>query len=189
MMRQNVGVSVFVAGLSVAMLLCGRPAVVAAQETDETDEQKLVVSIERIWDRADHSAFTDIVPLGDYLYCTFREGSGHVPGVNGTVRVIRSRDRMNWESVALLAERHADLRDPKLSVTPDGRLMVNMGASFYHGKKRLGIESRVAFADSDGRSFGAPERVVFPPEMILGFDWMWRSHVARRCSLGLRPAV
>ena len=150
------------------------PRVATADETHETDEQRLVVSIERMWDRPAHAAFTDIAAHGDFLYCTFREGTGHVPGVNGVVRVIRSRDRMNWESVALLSERHVDLRDPKLSVTPDGRLMVNMGASYYHGPQRLKIESRVAIAASDGTTFGPPQKVIFPAEMITGMDWMWR---------------
>jgi hypothetical protein len=162
-----------------AVALAAAAAALAASASaaaDETREQKLVMSIERIWDRAAHSAFTDLAQLGDHLYCTFREGSGHIPGLNGVVRVIRSRDGANWQSVARLDEPHVDLRDPKLSITPDGRLMVNMGASYYHGKSRLSIESRVAFASSDGASFsmGPPQRVVFPKEIVTGGDWLWR---------------
>jgi hypothetical protein len=141
---------------------------------EETTEQKYVISIERIWDRAAHAAFTDLVAFGDHLYCTFREGSGHIPGLNGVIRVIRSRDGSNWESVALLEERHVDLRDPKLSITPDGRLMVNTGASYYHGEKRLGIESRVAFSSTDGARFAPPQKVELPQEIITGGDWLWR---------------
>ncbi len=126
----------------VAVLLVSFAVVATA---DETVDQKCVVSIERIWDRPAHAAFTDIIAMSGHLYCTFREGSGHIPGLNGVIRVIRSRDAANWESVAMLAEPHVDLRDPKLAIMPDGRLMINMGASRYHGDKRLGIESRVAF--------------------------------------------
>lgn len=162
----------FITRTAVAAVLLG--PLTSAAAADETVEQEHVVSIERIWDRPGHSAFTDIIALGNQLYCTFREGSDHVPGLNGVIRVIRSRDRMNWESVAVLEERHADLRDPKLAITPDGRLMVHMGASFYHGKKRLGIESRVAFAESDGATFGRPVRVVFPKEMTARANWLWR---------------
>jgi hypothetical protein len=157
---------------AVAAMLLG-PLIPAATAQDTID-QKYVVSIERIWDRPLHAAFTDIIAHDDHLYCTFREGSDHVPGLNGVIRVIRSRDWMNWESVAVLEERHADLRDPKLAITPDGRLMVNMGASFYHGKKRLRIESRVALADSDGATFGPPVRVEFPKEMSAEANWLWR---------------
>lgn len=65
----------------------------------ETVLQTHVVTVERIWNRAAHSAFTDIIRFEDDLYCTFREGSGHIPGRNGLIRVIRSHDGMNWESV------------------------------------------------------------------------------------------
>jgi hypothetical protein len=157
--------------LAAVASLGGMCANAAAQETAE---QKYVVSIERIWDRAAHSAFTDLIALGEHLYCAFREGSGHIPGLNGVIRVIRSRDGSNWESVARLDEEHFDLRDPKLALTPDGRLIVNMGASRYHGSKRLGIESRVAFAASNGGSFGPPQKVQFPREMVTGGDWLWR---------------
>lgn len=156
----------------VTLAVLNLPAL--GEETDETIEQKCIVSIERIWDRPAHSAFTDIIAHRDYLYCTFREGSGHIPGLNGVIRVLRSRDRMNWESVALLAERQVDLRDPKLSLTPDGRIMVNMGASSYHGAKRVGIASRVAFSDPAGLNFGPPQKIEFPREMITGSDWLWR---------------
>jgi hypothetical protein len=35
------------------------------------------------------------------------------------------------------------LRDPKLSVTPDGRLMVVLGGSLYEGEKLVSYQSRV----------------------------------------------
>ena len=132
------------------------------------------MQIDHIWDRSAPSAFTDIAKVGDHLYCTFREGSGHIPGLNGVVRVIRSRDEADWESVALLTERHIDLRDPKPSITPDGRLMVNMGASTYHGKERLGIASRVSFSGRDGTGFSPPQKAELPESIVTGFDWLGR---------------
>ena len=164
--------------LLFAFSIALQAAAVAAQAADasagETAEQRYIIAIERIWDRAGHSAFTDILLVGDDLYCAFREGSGHIPGLNGLIRVLRSRDRKHWESVALLEERHVDLRDPKLSLAPDGRIVLNMGASYYHGTKRLAIESRVAFGSPDGGHFGRPEKVVLPPAIATKFDWLWR---------------
>ncbi len=159
---------------SVTTALLWLPTAARCEESGETVDQKCVVSIEKIWDRPDHSAFTDVVLFGDHLYCTFREGSGHIPGLNGVARILRSRDRMNWESVAVLREKYVDLRDPKLSITPDGRLMINMGASYYHGPKRLKIESRVAFSDSTGTKFDPPQKVEFPSDVVTGADWLWR---------------
>lgn len=159
---------------AAACVLLLATSVARAEETDETIEQKLVISIERIWDRAEHNAFTDLIRFKGKLYCTFREGSGHIPGLNGTIRVIRSADGQNWESVALLAEQHVDLRDPKLSITPDGRLMVSTGASYYHGSKRQKIESRVAFSDENGENFSRPQKVQLPEQIVTNFDWLWR---------------
>ena len=141
---------------------------------EETVEQRLVISVERIWDRAAHSAFTDLIRFQDHLYCTFREGTGHIPGQNGVIRVIRSRDGMNWESVGLLEEPNRDLRDPKFSITLEQRLMLNMGASEYHGTERKGIESRVAFSNPEGTRFAPVQKAVLPAKILTGFDWLWR---------------
>ena len=40
---------------------------------------------------------------------------GLFSGIDGTVRVIASRDGQNWDSVALLQRAGVDLRDPKLA--------------------------------------------------------------------------
>lgn len=145
----------------------GRPAA-------ETTQQKLMLWIQRIWDRAEHSAFTDLVKFRNRYYCAFREGSGHIPGLNGVIRVIESDDAQNWRSVALLDEPHVDLRDPKLSVRPDGRLVVNMGGSFYLGTTRMKMESRVSFADADGRNFTKPQPVAVDEKVHTSMDWLWR---------------
>lgn len=160
----------------LTLLAVGLLASVAGTElwAEETAQQEFVISVERIWDRAEHCAFTDLIEHDGSLYCAFREGSGHIPGLNGVVRVIRSEDGVVWESVARFDEPHFDLRDPKLSKSPDGRLVVNMGASRYHGRKRLGIESRVAFSTSGGDRFEPLRPVVFPAEMTTGGDWLWR---------------
>lgn len=150
------------------------PVLALAQETPA---QKYLIAVERIWDRAPHSAFTDLVEFNGKLYCTFREGSGHVPGkegTNGTVRIIVSDDGQNWRSVALFAEEHVDLRDPKLCVTPDGRLMVLLGGSYYEGEK-LGVRhTRVSFSDKAGTQFSFPKPIVVDAKIKTDADWLWR---------------
>src|SRR3954468_10177861 len=87
-----------------------------------------LVSVEKIWDRGAHNAFTDLIRWRDRWYCTFREADAHVGG-DGKVRVLESADGKAWGPVALIAEEGIDLRDPKLSITPDGRLMIVAGGS------------------------------------------------------------
>lgn len=125
-----------------------------------------VVSIAKIWDQGSHNAFTDLIRWHDKWYCTFREADGHVGG-NGRLRVLESADGNAWEAAALLAEEGIDLRDPKLSVTPDDRLMITAGGSVYEGKTLMGRQPRVAFSN-DAREWTATQRVLTEGE------WLWR---------------
>src|SRR5438067_1024294 len=83
---------------------------------------ELVGGVKKVWGGGRHNAFTDLARFGGRWYCAFREGDAHVGG-DGKLRVLASADGETWEPVALLTEPGVDLRDPKLSVTPDGRLM------------------------------------------------------------------
>lgn len=125
-----------------------------------------VVSVARIWDAGAHNAFTDLIRWRDRWYCTFREGDDHVGG-DGRIRVLVSADGGAWTSAALVDEKGIDLRDPKFSITPDGRLMIVAGGSVYEGKRYLGRQPRVMFS-TDGITWSAPQRVLEEG------DWLWR---------------
>lgn len=131
-------------------------------------------SVKCIWDHG-YSAFPSITRYHDAYYVSFREGAGHVFDENGIAagktRILRSTDGEHWESVALLSKEGYDLRDPKLSVTADGRLMVIQGGSVYVDKELQKGIPQVAFS-SDGVSFSDPEPVDYPIED--GFAWFWR---------------
>ncbi|HCM25626.1 MAG TPA: exo-alpha-sialidase [Treponema sp.] len=126
-----------------------------------------ILSVQRIWNRAPHSAFTDLARFGDRWYCAFREGRAHA-GQAGKVRVIASDDARIWESVHLAAVRGTDLRDPKLSVTGDDRLMLLMGGTRISNGEPVGRRPLAAFS-TDGRIWSAPE-----PILSEG-DWLWRA--------------
>jgi len=132
------------------------------------------IKIMKIWDSAEHSAFTDLIRFRGNYYCTFREGSGHVPGTNGVVRILKSSNGKIWESVALLEKQGIDLRDPKISITPDRRLMVIIGGSIYQEGKLLGRSPHVSFSDASGKQFSVPEKVNIDPEISSWSDWIWR---------------
>lgn len=125
-----------------------------------------VVSLKRIWDCGNHNAFTDLIRFHDKWYCTFREADAHVGG-DGKSRVLESGDGETWSPVGLVAESGIDLRDPKLSITPDGRLMMVMGGSVYSGKTFLGRQPRVSFSN-DARTWTPPRRALEEGE------WLWR---------------
>ena len=137
-------------------------AFVNAAQTPETT----LVSVARIWDAGAHNAFTDLIRWRNRWYCTFREGDDHVGG-DGRIRVLVSTDGATWTSAALIAETGIDLRDPKLSITPDDRLMIVAGGSVYERKRYIGRQPRVLFS-ADGSTWSAPQRI------LAEGDWLWR---------------
>ena len=82
----------------------------------------------RIWDSAPHNAFTDLIHHKGEWLCVFREGRAHV-STDGAIRVIASRDGVKWTSKALLKNAALDLRDPKITLTPKGELMLTAAAA------------------------------------------------------------
>lgn len=145
-------------GSLVCFVLSARPGAAA--------EWKLI-DTKRIWEQAPHNAFTDLVRFKERWYCTFREGATHV-SPDGAIRVLTSTDGVQWESAALLQEKGQDLRDPKLSVMPDGRLMmVGAVAVAASGQTPKDHFSFVAFS-KDGKEWTRPQRV------LDSWQWLWR---------------
>jgi hypothetical protein len=126
-----------------------------------------IISVQKIWDAGKHNAFTDLIRFQERWYCSFREADDHVGG-DGQLRVLTSTDGAQWTSAALLSETGIDLRDPKLSITADGRLMIVAGGSVYNGGRvLLGRQPRVAFS-TDGKTWTPTQRVLSEG------DWLWR---------------
>lgn len=126
-----------------------------------------LVSVRKIWDQGQHNAFTDLIRWHGRWWCSFRESAAHVGG-DGAIRVLESGDGETWTSAAFITEKDIDLRDPKFSVTPQDKLMINCGGSVYLGTKVIkGRQSRVLFS-ADGRTWTEPKRVLAEGE------WLWR---------------
>ena len=136
-----------------------------AANAEEGQDARLI-EVERIWNRAPHNAFTDLIRFQGGWLCTFREGKGHV-SPDGAIRVIASENGRDWESIALLTSDDADLRDPKLSLMPDGRLMLN-AASALHEPGEGGTHQSLVWFSEDGASWDGPHPIGPRGE------WLWR---------------
>ena len=149
--------------LRLALFLC-LPVLLSAADWQ-------IVSVTRIWDEPPHAAFGDLIRWNDRWYCVFREGLSHAPAKgrtdDGKLRVLSSANGDRWQSEALLEEEGVDLRDPHLSVTPDNRLMIIAGGSYYPNGEYKSRQSRVLFS-RDGRTWTAPRKVVEDGQ------WLWR---------------
>lgn len=132
-----------------------------------TAEEIQLLSVQCIWDGANHCAFTDLIEFNDALYCCFREADDHAGGTDGTIRILRSDNGFSWSSVSLLSKEGIDLRDPKLSTMPDGRLLLTLGGSTYQNGEYVGSSAYAAFSE-DG--------IVWTEVIDLNMpgDWIWR---------------
>ena len=88
-----------------------------------SSQEARLLDVRKIWDAAPHNAFTDLLRHEGKWYCVFREGKTHV-SPDGRIRVLSSRDGETWQSEARISHEHGDLRDPKITVAPGGRLQL-----------------------------------------------------------------
>ncbi len=127
-----------------------------------------ILATKRIWNEADHNAFTDLVRYQDLFFCAFRESDNHAGGAPGTIRILFSKDGETWFNGAVVQMRGLDLRDPMLSEMPDGRLMLNVeGAIYDQYGKFIRRNPFVAFSKNG---------IDWTPLIDLGMDddWIWR---------------
>lgn len=128
-----------------------------------------IISVEKIWDKGGHNAFTDITRFQNLFYCCFREADAHVGG-DGVIRILVSSTGKTWVDNGTISEPGVDLRDPKLIVTPDEkRLYMVCGGSIYGGTTQLkGRRPRYA-TTLDGKVWTPPQK------MLSEGDWLWRA--------------
>ena len=129
-----------------------------------------LLSVTKVWDQGPHNAFTDLIRFRGRWWLTFREADEHgvpEPGKQGgRIRVLWSTDGTAWEPAALLDYgKDQDLRDPKLSITPHGQLMLLCAAA---PQASPGRRQSLVYFSADGVSWSAPHPVGEPD------FWLWR---------------
>lgn len=163
-MRRSASVAKAVSGcMWLASMLMSQAIVHAG---DDAASRPVLIESRRIWDKAPHNAFTDLLRYDDCWYCVFREGRAHV-SPDGALRVITSRDGETWKSLTLLTSPKYDLRDAKLTVTPQGELMLNGAGMIADADIRY--YSHVWFSSDAGRTWDQGRQIGDP-----GF-WLWRT--------------
>ena len=153
-------------------------SLLSCRHATKTDERTTIqtVQTQRIWEGG-YCAFTSLVKYKDRYYCSFREGDAHLfdkdGKAEGKARIIVSDDGEKWEPLWLYEKEGMDLRDPKLSVTPDGRLMVLMGGSVYENKQLVNMFPQTGFSE-DGKTCSDLQPVVFDSATYKGKEWIWK---------------
>jgi len=154
-----------------------------------------LLDVRRIWanenwpdgdPKTRHHAFTDLARFKGHWYCVFRVGEDHaVTGALGGLRVIRSTDGETWTSVFFYQpeEKSVDVRDSKLAVTQDGRLVLLAYESyrfepakttfrdrwFREGEKTDGTIGRsMTWLTANGEEWQGPNL-----SDVTGNTWLW----------------
>lgn len=137
---------------------------------------KATCEVRKIWDAAPHNAFTDLIRFSNQWFCVFREGQGHV-SPDGSIRVLVSPDGRDWKSAARIQSEEGDLRDPKITVTPDGRLMLLAACA----QRQTPSVRHLSYAwfSPDGRSWGEPIPIG---ETNM---WLWRATWKEETAYGI----
>lgn len=109
---------------------------------------------ETLWSSPFHSAFTDLCDFKQQLYCCFREATNHVSN-DGKIIVLRLNSDSKVEQVFRLAMPNCDLRDPKLSVMPDGKLLLIAYGRQHNEQGNWQYSQPVCWFSVDGNSWSA----------------------------------
>jgi hypothetical protein len=128
-----------------------------------------------IWNEAAHNAFTDLEYFKKHLYCSFREGDGHLPqtdSIMGEICIIRSSKTKDWELVKRFTSDRYDLRDSKMSIMPDGRLMLLVSGIDWKGSVIRSQSTFVSFSNN-GIHFSDLMPVVIDPSIGSKWDLIW----------------
>ena len=139
-------------------------------------------SVKKIWDHAEHNALTDLLSFQGQFYCTFRESDCHVFGKDGIIRILVSEDGKAWNSHSIIEKKGVDLRDPKLSISPENQLMLLVEEVIYEKEKALSRHSSVSFHQKQNL-WTTLQHICRP------FDWLWRIewHENKAWGVSYRP--
>lgn len=133
----------------------------------------------KIWESNKYCAFTDLVEYNNIYYCCFRESDGHLPSSvenYGKIRILSSSDGLKWQSAVLVEDSKYDLRDPKLEVTSDGRLMLLVGCSSFDNQGFFNFrKTKVAFSMSDLSELSNLQEIQLGKARQFNNLWLWRS--------------
>ena len=129
-------------------------------------EKAEILATRKIYDKAPHNAASDIFRWQNLWYVAFRTADTNA-GTEGQIQLLASFDTVNWSPVSAVSEKGVDLREPKLSVTKEDRLML-FSEGVTYDKGQLGSKQPRVTTSTDGRNW------VPPQKYLAGGEWMWR---------------
>ena len=157
----------FLLFLTILILSC-------SNDTNKDDDSDIITVNKVYGDGSKYCAFTSLLKRGGIYYLAFREGDSHVSdGDYGIIRILYSKDAKQWNQYQTLRADNKDLRDPNLTITPDGHLLIICGARIHHPSGYYYTKSYYAL--ENGNVFSEVQPLNFPPEIDGPFGcWLWK---------------
>lgn len=134
------------------------------------------IVVKKIYGNGNYCAFTSLVEYRGKYYCAFREGETHVAdGDDGVIRIISSEKGDMWNLEETLYMENVDLRDPNLSVMPNGKLLLLCGARMKNEDGNYVTKTYYSIKKNKKSSFRDLKPVVLPPSVDGVFcAWCWK---------------
>ncbi|QJR81816.1 hypothetical protein CA267_014145 [Alteromonas pelagimontana] len=126
-----------------------------------------IISTDRISSRSAHSAFTDLCEFNGRLICCYRQATNHVSG-DGYLEVSRFSADYRVVERQKIVEINFDLRDPKMSIGPDGKIWLTAFARKHASESGHRSTTMMSWFSSDGISWSSKHE--FGPSHW----WLWR---------------
>ena len=138
------------------------------------DSIPLHLEVQKIYGNGNYCAFTSLAKYRNKFYCAFREGKSHVgEGDYGVIRIITSGNGKDWDLYQTIKDSLIDLRDPNLTVMPNGSLLLICGARMKDEKGAYITKTYYSIKKKKGFSELAP--IVLPLDVDDHYcAWCWR---------------
>ncbi|MCF2948147.1 hypothetical protein L0668_08520 [Paraglaciecola aquimarina] len=121
----------------------------------------------KIGDKGIHNAFTDLCEFKEQLFCCYREAKNHV-SADGSIRIVTSDLSGKQIGSLKLSEPNTDLRDPKLSITPKGNLLLIAYARLTDINNKTLSTRNLCWVSQTGKSWSSNT------EFADKGWWLWR---------------
>lgn len=123
--------------------------------------------LKKIGNKAFHNAFVDLCEFEQQLFCCFREAQNHV-SADGSIRILTMDFQGNITRTLRIAIPNTDLRDPKVSVTPKGELLLIAYARLTAGNNQTKSTRNLTWVSQTGHSWSSAT------EFADRGWWLWR---------------
>ena len=129
-----------------------------------------IKNVKRVTHSAKHHAFTDLCDFNGVLYCCYRVAQNHVSG-DGRIDIVTLSQNAEVLYQQQIKMPYTDLRDPKLSITPKGELLL---LAYARRTKRgshlgeIGNHHPMIWVSQDGLSWSSGKNIGEQ------HWWLWR---------------